>query len=92
MVLPNVSDDDTVSTRAEALRLYLEDTVTTQNFLEAYHIMDGLRAGDDEDDACVRVSKALGGNAEVATLIQQLIVCEDTLCNANVNDDPRGGA
>ena len=92
VVLPNVSDDDTVSTRAEALRLYLEDTVTTQNFLEAYHIMDGLRAGDDEDDACVRVSKALGGNAEVATLIQQLIVCEDTLCNANVNDDPRGGA
>ena len=84
--LPNASAADSVPLRVEQLRCFLEDTIDTAAFVEAYHVMDNLAADDDEEEACARVSRALGGDSKVATLIQQLIVCEDSLNNRNATE------
>ena len=67
-----MSERDTVGSKIEALRDYLERQVG-DNFFTAYKMIQ-----EERDEDYVGVKKMLGEKSKFIPLILQLIVCEDS--------------
>jgi len=83
--LPGVSDQDTVGYRIEALRVYLEQQLTVDKFLQAYNfLIDPPHNDGDEDDDTTQLQNILGPErTKFIPLIYQMIVCEDAYYGQN---------
>jgi NIMA (never in mitosis gene a)-related kinase len=72
--IPGISDKDTLGSKIEALRAYLEKKVGDEEFYKVYAMIQ-----QDNDDDYVQVKKFLGQEkSKFLALILQLIVCEDS--------------
>jgi len=73
--------EDTISYRIEALRVYLEKQVGEKPFFETYKILSDMSSGEDANNELIRV---LGKtNMKFIPLIYQMIVCEDSYYGSN---------
>ena len=76
--LPNVSNEDSLYYRIEALRVYLEKELTADVFLQAYRLLKELEEQDDEDEQVTnQLNKILAGKENYLSLLNQLLFCED---------------
>lgn len=88
--LPGLSDGDTLANRVEALRVYLEGELGTETFLRVYRLMDDLQSGDDDALTEREILLTLGEERmPVLSLVNQLLVCEDSMCTANTGGGGR---
>jgi NIMA (never in mitosis gene a)-related kinase len=72
--IPGVTEKDTLGSKIEALRAYLELKVGDDEFVKAYSMIQ-----EDRDEDYAQVRKYLGEEkSKFITLIVQLIVCEDS--------------
>lgn len=78
--LPGVSFNDSIYSRVEALKFYLEQKVGLDPFLEAYNYLQNSTADDDNAEE-LRCILGLRGMRFVP-LIYQMIVCEDQIYTA----------
>ena len=78
--LPMVTDRDSMNYRVEAIRQFIEQGLGLDKFLEAYQLITD-EAGIDEKEMDERLRKVLSKPEEMSyyPLIQQLIVCEESL-------------
>eukprot|EP00762_Andalucia_godoyi_P006726 ANDGO_06153.mRNA.1 putative serine/threonine-protein kinase nek3 len=89
--LPNLSERDSLAARIENLRMYIEKSVGVDAFLESYMTLQNIREGDFDDDEKddgnrlqQELERILGAdNVKVASLINQLIFCEDMMNEHN---------
>lgn len=79
--LPGVGATDSQSYRIEALRVYLEDKLGDEDFVNAYNYY--LSASELDEKVSEEVEVMLGSKKKYVGLIYQLIVCEDTYYNRN---------
>lgn len=70
--MPGVSERDSVGSKIEALRDYLEKQVG-ENFFLAYRLIQ-----EEKDEDYCGVKRVLGDKTKFIPLILQLIVCEDS--------------
>ena len=71
-MIPGVSDKDTLGSKIEALRAYLQKQIGDNNFLKAYTMIH-----EEKDEDYESVKNYLGQNKiKFIPLIVQLIVCE----------------
>ena len=72
MHIPGMNDRDTVGSKIEALRVYLEKEIGKQ-FMSVYKMIQ-----NDKDEDYVEAKQVLGKDkSKYIPLIIQLIVCED---------------
>lgn len=82
--LPGLTEQDTLPNRVEALRVYLESELGTDTFVKVYRLMNDLQSGDDDALTEREIALALGPERmPVLSLVNQLLVCEDSMCTAN---------
>ena len=73
-MIPGVSDKDTLGSKIEALRAYLQKQIGDDNFLKAYTMIH-----EEKDEDYESVKNYLGQNKiKFIPLIVQLIVCEES--------------
>eukprot|EP00801_Mesodinium_rubrum_P000640 Mrub_00640.p1 GENE.Mrub_00640~~Mrub_00640.p1 ORF type:complete len:668 (-),score=115.52 Mrub_00640:5-2008(-) len=72
--LEGIDERDSMYTRIEALRIYLEKAITDMLFCKAYHILSDPNY-DDEGNS--ELYKLMGSKSKFIPLVYQLIVCED---------------
>jgi hypothetical protein len=85
--LPNLSERDSLAARIENLRMFIEKAVGVDAFLQAYLTLQNVQQGkfddDDRDDGNrlnSELERVLGtDNMKIASLINQLIFCEDMM-------------
>ncbi|EPY16534.1 protein kinase [Strigomonas culicis] len=74
--LPNMSASHPLTTRIEALRMFLEEKLGDDTFIHCYKVMNDVSA--DNDQALERLTQALSEEQRrFIPLIAQLLVCED---------------
>jgi len=79
LVLP-VNPKDSIFARVENLRVFLEEKLGLDKFLEAYRFISNIRAEDDDTEIEAKISHLLVGDlACYQHLIQQLIYCEERM-------------
>jgi hypothetical protein len=76
--LPSVGDGDSMDYRIEALRQFIERGLGLDKFIEAYQI---IMAEGDDGDVDTELKKVLetADQRTYVPLIQQLVVCEESL-------------
>jgi NIMA (never in mitosis gene a)-related kinase len=75
--LPGVSSEDSIYSRVEALKFYLEQRLSLACFLSAYSLL--LSPGSDEDNSAELETLLGTRNLKYLPLLYQLIVCEDQI-------------
>jgi NIMA (never in mitosis gene a)-related kinase len=70
--IPGISERDTVGSKIEALRYYLEKVIG-EDFFKAYKLI----ANDQTDNDYEQAARILGPKSKYIPLVVQLIVCED---------------
>jgi NIMA (never in mitosis gene a)-related kinase len=80
LVLPGISDRDSLGLKLEALRVYLERQLGEDRFYSAYKLIAEPPPATPGEDEGLRLQKIIGGkdNSKFIPLIYQLIVCEDS--------------
>ena len=74
--LPGLSEHDSIGYRIEALRVYLEQQLGSDTFIDAYKMLQNEK--ESEEDISEMIKKTIGKTKEkFIPLIYQLIVCED---------------
>ncbi len=69
---------DSLGYRIEALRVYLENMIGDEQFVNAYKYLTNL-SDDDEEGGNQQLEEIMGPKKmKFVTLIHQLIVCEDS--------------
>ncbi|KAJ9447461.1 putative serine/threonine-protein kinase nek3 [Diplonema papillatum] len=84
--LPNVKASDPLMYRIEALRMYVSEEISEDNFVKAYKMMVDVEE-DANDQVIQEVEHLLGSKPHVMQLISQLIFCEDQF-NLEQNKPP----
>jgi len=81
LVLPNVSEEDSLCCQIESLRMFLEKQLGEDLFIEVYRMMEDM--DDDEEDAVTGEAAALLGEnwLEPFQMIVRLLLCEDAMNN-----------
>eukprot|EP00003_Mantamonas_plastica_P030586 TRINITY_DN765_c0_g1_i2.p1 TRINITY_DN765_c0_g1~~TRINITY_DN765_c0_g1_i2.p1 ORF type:complete len:942 (-),score=467.14 TRINITY_DN765_c0_g1_i2:1331-4156(-) len=75
----HVKEEDSIFYRIESLRMFLEEKLGLDLFLQAYQLLMGVGQEDDMDDLDDQLEQVLGeDNMQFATLLNQLLCCEDT--------------
>jgi hypothetical protein len=79
VLLPNVSDEDSLYYRIEALRVYLEKQLGADTFLQAYRFLKAMEDQEDSDESSEQLTAILKDKLGYLSLLNQLLFCEDQL-------------
>jgi len=75
--IPGLSEHDSIGYRIEALRVYLENQLGSDPFINSYKMLQNEKGGDEEEIGFM-IRKQVGKSKEkFIPLLYQLIVCED---------------
>lgn len=79
LILPMVTDKDSMNYRIEAIRIFIEDGLGIEKFIECYQFMTEQSDNLEEHEADLQLRKILSTPDQLSyyPLIQQLIVCEE---------------
>jgi len=79
LYLPGVSQQDSITYRIEALRVYLEHQLGDMVLIAAYQYLQeqGASHKKAEEEVSQDLQKMMGKNIKFLPLMYQLIVCED---------------
>jgi len=80
LLLPHVSNDDSLCYQIESLRIFLEDKLGEDRFIEVYRLLEDMENSADEDAVTKEVAGLLGANwKEPFQMVVRLLLCEDQL-------------
>ncbi|KAJ6238302.1 camk family protein kinase [Anaeramoeba flamelloides] len=75
--IPNLSSEDTITTKIEKLREYIEQLVGEECSVKAYLCIKQLNDQDNDEDFAFKISNILQDKIEFLYLIGHLVSCED---------------
>eukprot|EP00899_Mesostigma_viride_P027352 jgi/Mesvir1/7801/Mv11743-RA.1 len=85
--LPNVTQSDSLGSRIEALRVFLEEKLGLDLFLEVYNRLEGVQEDDEDEDVAADLVAQLGPTkVGYLSLVHQLIICEESLNTSTMRE------